>query len=107
MSPHFSSTEYEDQLDRTGQEWLRVRIWTIDGRVSRFMVQYETMINGTSFPVARYDTAHGYAHRDLLDRNGELRAPKVPIDYQYSLDDALQFAVQDLRQHWRDYRRDF
>jgi hypothetical protein len=107
MSPHFASTEYEDQLDRTDLEWLRVRIWTVDGRVIRFMVQYETMINEHSFPVARYDTAHGYAHRDLLDRNGEPRAPKEPIDNEFTLDDALQLAVQDLRRHWREYRRDF
>lgn len=107
MPPHVSRIEFEAPLDDSGQEWVRTRIWTAGGRVTRFMVQYETMLDGKPAPVARFDTAHGYVHRDLLDREGNPRAPKLPLDPDLSLDDALQFAVQDLRQHWRDYRQDF
>jgi hypothetical protein len=107
MSPHVTRIEYEAQLDDSGQEWLRIRITTTDGRVTRFVAQYETMLDSKPAPVARYDTAHGYVHRDLLNREGKPRVPKLPLDPQLSLDDALQLAVQDLRQHWRYYRRDF
>jgi hypothetical protein len=107
MSPHVTRIEYEAPLDDSGQEWLRVRIWTTGGQVTRFVAQYETMLDGKPAPVARYDTAHGFAHFDLLDREGTSRAPKLPLDRQLSLDDALQLAVQDLRRHWRFYRRDF
>ncbi len=35
-----------------------------------FVVQYETKLEGKWLPVVRYDTQHGFAHRDLLDRRG-------------------------------------
>jgi hypothetical protein len=36
--------------------------------VLRFVVQYETKFEGKWLPVVRYDTEHGYAHRDILIR---------------------------------------
>jgi len=46
-------------------------------RVVEFRVQYETKLGGEWYPVVRYDTAHGFAHRDLIDRHGRQR--KAPI----------------------------
>jgi hypothetical protein len=37
------------------------------GKIVFFRVQYETKINLIWYPVVRYDTAHGFAHRDLLN----------------------------------------
>ncbi len=37
-----------------------------------FRVQYETKVGGTWYPVVRYDTAHGFTHRDLLDMKGNV-----------------------------------
>ena len=37
------------------------------GQVIEFSIQFETFINGEWLPVVRYDTSHGFAHRDLLD----------------------------------------
>ncbi|MDL1964286.1 MAG: hypothetical protein LWW98_08155 [Deltaproteobacteria bacterium] len=47
-----------------------------------FRVQYETKINQIWYPVVRYDTAHGFAHRDLLNlRNvDELTSPSRRTD---------------------------
>lgn len=96
MSPHVSETTYDFPIPGTNQQdWFRVRIVTVDGRVTDFTVQYETLINGKFLPVARYDCAHGYPHRDLLNREGKPRVPKLPFAQQLSLDDALQIAVQD------------
>ncbi len=39
-------------------------------RVAGFVVQYETLSEGKWLPVVRYDTAHGYAHKDLLNPDG-------------------------------------
>ena len=66
-----SSKEYEFPLDEEAQEWLRIRLTRTGGEVDAFTVQYETTIHGKRLPVARYDGAHGRAHRDLLDRMGE------------------------------------
>jgi len=100
-----AAVEYEDALDESAQEWRRVRIWIEAGRVRRFVVQNETMIGGQRVPVVRYDTAHGYAHREQMFRDRELI--KTRRSDRLSLDEALQFAGDDVRRHWRTYRRQF
>ena len=73
--------------------------------VVEFTVQYEAEIDGVYYPVARYDTAHGHAHRDLLDADGR-NTDKLWLpgwDYKTALDHALA----DLKAHWPQYRADF
>ncbi len=41
-------------------------------RIVFFRVQLETLIEREWFPVVRYDTAHGFAHRDLMSRHGQV-----------------------------------
>lgn len=41
------------------------------GEVLNFVVQYETKLEGEWLPVVRYDTEHGFAHRDTFDK-GEI-----------------------------------
>jgi hypothetical protein len=101
-----ADVEYEDALDDAAQEWRRMRIWLAGGQVVRFTVQYETTIAGARVPVVRYDTAHGFAHRDRLDRRGRTIA-KDELGRGLALADALTLADRDLRQNWRRYRRDF
>ena len=69
-----------------------------------FRVQYETFVKGTWFPVVRYDSAHGYAHRDLMDKRG--RVTKTPL-FNQDLNDALTFAESDLRANWVKYKKAF
>lgn len=73
-------------------------------RIVLFRVQYETLVRGTWLPVVRYDSAHGYAHRDLFDRHG--RAAKTPLFVQ-DLNDALTFAESDLKANWVKYKKAF
>ncbi len=82
-----------------------MRIWIEDGQVVRFVVQYETMIGGRRTPVVRYDTAHGFPHRDELLPSG-LRV-KAPMPATLTLRQALQAAEADIRQNWRTYRQQF
>ena len=73
--------EYEVQLDDTELEWLRVRIRTEGGRVTAFTAQYETTYENGRVAVVRYDKAHGFCHRDLLDRRGnEIRKDFIAGD---------------------------
>jgi hypothetical protein len=78
---------------------LRVRIVTEPGRgVVEFMVQYETR-------VVPYDTAHGDAHRDVLDADGRnVEKHWLP---GWDFDRALQHTIADLRANWPRYRENF
>jgi len=87
-----------------GEDRLRVDFETDRGRVTGLhVVQYETMRRGAWQPVARYDSAHGFVHLDL-------RTPAGPLKYRMTvedLDEALTFAIEDLKANWRAYKRRF
>ncbi|MDP9356047.1 MAG: hypothetical protein M3R02_12345 [Chloroflexota bacterium] len=87
---------------------LRVRITIDRGEVTAFVIQYEAWIEGAHRPVVRYDTAHGKAHRDMLDWNGST-IDKVwaweGADLSYN--EALDSAASDLINNWAAYREDF
>ena len=99
------TTEYEEDLDERGSEWIRLRIQTSGGRVTAFTDQYETILEGRRVPVTRYDSAHGRPHQDVLDRQGFL-IQKRWLD-GHTLDEALTEGVRDLRANWRRYRTRF
>jgi len=54
--------------------------------------------------VVRYDTHHGFAHRDLFDRKG--RAQKTPL-FTKDYNEALTFAEDDVKSNWKGYKRRF
>jgi hypothetical protein len=74
------------------------------GRIVFFRVQYETKIRDRWFPVVRYDTTHGYAHRDLLNIRGDVE--KTPL-FNQDYNDALTFAENDLESNWFYYKKRF
>ena len=69
-----------------------------------FRVQYKTKIRGGWYPVVRYDTSHGFAHRDLLDLKGGVK--KTPL-FNQDFNDALTFAENDLKLNWFYYKNTF
>lgn len=74
------------------------------GKIVFFRVQYETKIGDLWRPVVRYDTAHGFVHRDLLDIKGD--AKKTPL-FNQDYNDALTFAENDLKSNWKCYKKRF
>lgn len=64
------------------------------GKYSIFRVPYETRINDKWYPVVRYDTAHGFVHRDLMNINGDVK--KTPL-FNQDNNSALTFAENDLK----------
>jgi len=78
---------------------------SVNGRIRHFCVQLEVRENGVWLPVVRYDTAHGFAHRDILDRSGKNieKTPLFGMDYN----DALTFAESDLKANWEFYKHLF
>jgi hypothetical protein len=83
------------------EDRLRVRATKTRGRVVSFAVQYEALIEGQWRAIVRYDTAHRFAHKDILHPNGSV--DKQPLDFP-SLTLAFTFAIQDLKSLWRWYR---
>lgn len=100
-------TEFEFDLDKGPQvNWLRARIETVRGNPSSFALQYETMIDDERVPIVRYDTAHGRAHRDLLDRQGRT-AHKRFVPNEWTTKEALDRAFNDIIDNWHNYRERF
>lgn len=85
--------------DRYRHKHIRQR-----GKIVFFSVQFETKLADKWYPVVRYDTSHGFAHRDLIDRKGKvMKTPVFIQDYK----DALTFAESDLKANWEIYKRRF
>lgn len=63
-------------------------------------MQLEALIGENWVPVARYDTAHGFAHLDLLHPNK--RQDKVLIP-EADFNKALDVALTDLLENWESY----
>jgi len=96
------TTEYVIRLsprDRYRHMHVRAR-----DKIVFFRVQLETIVGKNWMPVVRYDTAHGFAHRDLLDRRGQV--DKTPL-FNQDMNDALTFAENDLKTNWVFYKERF
>jgi len=96
--------ELEFFIPLTRQDRYRHYHLRIKGQVIEFSVQYETFINGEWFPVVRYDSSHGFAHRDLLNIKGLKR--KTPL-FTTDNNDALTFAENDIKDNWEMYKKRF
>jgi hypothetical protein len=94
--------EYVAPLGFDGRR--RVRHTRSEGKVTEFMVQYEILVRGKWRPVVRYDTSHGYAHRDLMHADG--RKEKVELLLR-NLNICLTYAENDLRANRKFYRERF
>jgi hypothetical protein len=94
--------EFLYPLSLSGDDHLRVKAFKERGVVTGFTVQYEALIQGQWRPIVRYDTSHGFAHKDLLHPSGrEEKQPLYLPDYNL----AFTFAIQDLKIAWAWYRR--
>jgi hypothetical protein len=75
-----------------------------EGRIIRFVVQYETLIAGEWRPVVRYDTAHGFAHKDVLSPSGVIER-KIAVSYAYN--EAFTNAEIDIKLNWCRYKEEY
>lgn len=74
--------------------------------MTHFTVQHESIIDGQTMPVIRYDCAHGYAHMDVLAPDGG-QISKQPLPGHLTLKQALQMAIADLVENWETYQERF
>ena len=85
---------------------LRIRFEMRKGKVTMLVVQYEGFVRDKWEPIIRYDTAHGYLHKDLYaaGRKETIKKEQVPI---HDLNRGLTEAIEDLKGRWEKYRRRF
>ena len=83
---------------------IRQKIYLEKGKVNKFVVQYESFLQDIWQPIIRYDTAHGYFHKDILYPDGS----KVQRNIEcFTLNDALTFAEQDIIRNWTRYKDNY
>ena len=96
--------EHSRRVGLPGDE-ARVRWVTERVDLTAYTVQYEPWIDGLHRPAARYDSAHGHPHLDLLGWDGEV------VDKEWlapePLEVAFTSALNHLRANWRRLREDF
>ena len=93
------TVEFYRFLDQTNA--LRVSFDIEQGLVIHFVVQFEGEFNGEWKAIVRYDTAHDFAHCDVLHPYDETR--KVSLETN-NYNEALTYAQIDLGNNWRNYR---
>jgi len=71
------------------------------GKVVGFVVQYEMFHEGKWVPIVRYDTSHGYAHKDLINPDGSKE--KILMG-AVGLSEALTLADMDINENWERYK---
>lgn len=96
--------KYLYPLSLDAQDRLRVITVMEKGVAVSFMAQYEALIDGAWREVVRYDTWHGFAHKDVMHPSGEKE--KVMLSFP-DFNQALTFAIDDLKASWEYYRAGF
>lgn len=84
---------------------LILRRVTVAGKVTAFAAVLIVFYDGKWRDITRYDTAHGYAHRDVLGRIEGLRG-KLPMSI-LNYNDAFRYAILDLEHNADTYLADY
>ena len=76
----------------------------IKKHVIGFVIQLEVKVSGVWHPVVRYDTAHGFAHKDQMHYGGRKEKYLLLVE---TFNQALTLAEEDFRDHWASYMQNF
>ncbi|MCL4479595.1 MAG: hypothetical protein M1381_10965 [Deltaproteobacteria bacterium] len=71
------------------------------GKIIGFVVQYEMLYKDKWVPVIRYDTAHGFVHKDLINPDGSKE--KIFIGGA-DLNEVMNIADKDINENWEKYK---
>ena len=96
--------EFTKPIGTSKENRIRLKIVTDRGVLVDVMVQYEALIRDEWLPIVRYDTSHGFPHRDVLHPNKT--KDKHPLSFP-DLKTFLFYAEQDLKDRWEWYRERF
>ncbi len=80
---------------------IRVRFAKDKGHIVWFVVQLETFLNDDWRAISRYDTSHGFVHRDDIKPNGD-QIKSVPMSFLDN-ESAMNFAIEDFQLNYALY----
>lgn len=83
---------------------IRIKFETEHGRVRKFSIQYELKLIDEWKAIVRYDTSHGFAHRDILMPDGSQKKESFDVG---DFGSTLTFAQEDLLRNWENYRENY
>ena len=95
---------YLIDLSVDGRNRYRHRHVLEKDQIVEFSVQFEAHIAGRWRPIVRYDSAHGFGHRDLMHSDGT--TTKTSFQY-WDYAEVLIYGERDLKQNWRAYRENY
>jgi hypothetical protein len=96
--------QYFKTLNADGDA-MRVSFVSDRGFVLRYVVQFEVYVDGRYYPAVRYDSAHDFPHRDILDWEGHV-VDKILLSPMTD-DQALTAATEAVARDWPVYREEF
>lgn len=80
---------------------IRVRYAKDKGHILWFTVQLESFLYNDWYPISRYDTSHGFVHRDDIRPKGD-QIKSLPMSFPDN-ETALNFAIEDFRLNYELY----
>lgn len=89
----------------TEEDRLEVTIEKERGTVKGFVINYVATVSGKDHSVVRYDTRHGFPHKDVVGQDGRVEhKEQLPnLDWHTLVD----IAIDDLKANWQTHRRRF
>lgn len=85
-----------------GDTYIVVNFQSVQGKVTSFVVRLMYIRDGVDTDLARYDTAHGRPHLDVVSPSGRLRQKDWLDDP--SFDNALTSAINDFKSNYEKFR---
>jgi len=83
---------------------ISISLTTVQGKVVRFVVRLTDARGETKHDLARYDTAHGWPHLDILTPTGKVREKHwMPFA---ELGIALSRGIEDFKKNHENYSHD-
>ena len=86
------------QIWLTDKIYLVVDYETIDGRIVAFVVRLMLIQDDHLYNVARYDTAHGTPHRDIMSRSNNILEKNWLTQMEF--DSALTYVINDFKENY-------
>jgi hypothetical protein len=82
---------------------IYIRIVTDHGMITDFVIAQVSEFGEEKCQVVRYDTAHGYAHKDCLYLSEKVKEllPDRPFD------ELFEMCVREVKSEWKNYRSQY
>lgn len=93
------------QIYLSEDAFIGVELQTFHGHLTSFVVRLMYKYRTSHLCIARYDTAHGRPHRDLVSLKGRLLQKDWLLERTFS--GAANYAIQDFKVNYEAYIQQF